>query len=538
MTDTFDFTQDEDQEEGFNVQEFLDNLNRQQKETLLDILGEIDERHRYNVIAHVFPDTGPLRRELYKKHIQYLNAGNKFRERCFMAANRVGKSYSNAYECALHLTGRYPEWWKGKRFKQPIRAWMSGSTGKTTRDIIQPVMLGPIHDMGTGMLPKDSIVDASGKFRVTPKAGLPGAKETVFVKHISGGYSELTFKSYEQGREGFEGTAMHYIGLDEECPSDIYSECLTRTMTVGGIMNLTFTPLRGITEVVTSFLPSMRYPATDNLCGPVLPEDPKDEPVKWFTTCDWDDVPHLADSDKRQMLASYSPHEKEARSRGIPSVGSGKVYPVPESEFVIAPIKIPPHWSRGYAIDPGFTATAAVFFAYDEDNDVVYITEDYKVEKKAPTEHAAYFLRKVGNWMPGVIDPAGQFLAMSKGKDRIPMLHEYLDMGLNLRLANNQVEPGILNVYNRLMTGRLKVFSNCQRWLEEFRIYRRKEDGTIFKNRKKSEDDLMDATRYAIMSGIRWAEPPPDPDSDREYAQEREAWKNMRDRSRNNITGY
>ncbi len=69
------------------------------------------------------------------------------------------------------------------------------------------------------------------------------------------GWSTLGFKSYQQGRGSFEGTALHGIWLDEEPPEDVYGECLIRTATTDGIVMLTFTPLAGMSEVVMSFMP-------------------------------------------------------------------------------------------------------------------------------------------------------------------------------------------------------------------------------------------------------------------------------------------
>src|SRR5689334_14296411 len=86
-----------------------------------------------NKLQTWFPDEGPFRRELYPKHIQFVNAGATEHERLFIAANRVGKSETGAYEAALHLTGRYPHWWQGKRFSGPIKLWAAGETSKKTR---------------------------------------------------------------------------------------------------------------------------------------------------------------------------------------------------------------------------------------------------------------------------------------------------------------------------------------------------------------------------------------------------------------------
>lgn len=173
-----------------------------------------------------------------------------------IAANRTGKTEGcGGYETSLHLIGEYPEWWPGRRFDSaPIRAWAAGDTSNTVRDILQTVMLGPPGDMGTGLIPKNNIE------RVTWKRNVPEAVQDVYVKHRSGRLSSLTFKSYDQGRESFQGTAQHVIWLDEEPPVAIYSECLLRTMTTDGIVLCTFTPLLGLSEVVLSFLPGGKLP--------------------------------------------------------------------------------------------------------------------------------------------------------------------------------------------------------------------------------------------------------------------------------------
>jgi len=190
-----------------------------------------------------------LRRELYPKHIEFFRLGQSARERAFLAANRVGKTEGvGAYETTLHLTGRYPDWWEGKRFSSAITAWAAGDTSQTTRDILQEKLLGPKADIGTGMIPGDTIL------RATPKPGVPDAIETIFVRHTSSGTSELTLKNYEQGRVSFQGTGRHVIWLDEECDMGIYTECLLRTMTTNGLLICTFTPLLGLSEVVRYFL--------------------------------------------------------------------------------------------------------------------------------------------------------------------------------------------------------------------------------------------------------------------------------------------
>lgn len=199
-----------------------------------------------------YPDTGPLRRELYPKHLDFFRAGLEHRERCMMAGNRVGKTESvGGYEVTLHLTGLYPDWWPGRRFDRPVNALAAGTTAIKTRDINQKKLCGEIHSLGTGLIPADNVGGT------TAKPGIGKAFDTIQVKHSSGRNSILRFRSYDQGRTAFEGEEYEVVWLDEEPPKDIYDECLIRTMTTGGMVLCTFTPLLGLTDVALSFLPDL-----------------------------------------------------------------------------------------------------------------------------------------------------------------------------------------------------------------------------------------------------------------------------------------
>ncbi len=174
-----------------------------------------------------------------------------------LAANRVGKTEGvGGYETTLHLTGQYPNGWEGRKFRKPISGWAAGKINETTRDIVQKKLFGPItfdgprkRVAGTGLIPGDLIGD------ITWKQGVQDLIDTVKIKHVSGDWSILGMKSYQQGRGSFEGTEQEVIWLDEEPPLDIYSECLMRTMTTDGLVMLTFTPLEGMSDVVLAFLP-------------------------------------------------------------------------------------------------------------------------------------------------------------------------------------------------------------------------------------------------------------------------------------------
>ncbi len=220
---------------------------------MLGLLEEKERRKARRKLFALYPDAGPLRRELYPKHLKFFEGGKIHMERCMMAANRVGKTWGvGGYESALHLTGLYPEWWNGRRFDHPIEAWVAGDTLTTTRDIVQVALMGQVGQFGTGLIPGETI-DGNPVM----KSGVPGAVDFCRVKHASGGISVVGFKSYDQGRKTFQGTAKHLCWLDEEPAEDVYDECMMRLATTNGIMLTTFTPLLGLSKVALKFLPEL-----------------------------------------------------------------------------------------------------------------------------------------------------------------------------------------------------------------------------------------------------------------------------------------
>ena len=215
----------------------------------------------------------------------------------------------------------------------------------------------------------------------------------------------------------------------------------------------------------------------------------------------WSDIPHLSDIQKETMLAALPPHQRDARSKGIPQLGSGSIYPVPESDIVVPDFAIPDHWPRFFSLDVGWNKTAAGFYALDRDTDVVYRYSEHYMGQAEPVMHAEA-IKARGSWIPGVIDPASRGRSQHDG---LQLMQKYIDLGLNLEVAKNSVESGIYEVWQRMATGRFKVFESCQNWRYEFRLYRRDEKGRIV----KEHDHAMDETRYGIVSGIERAKTKP-----------------------------
>lgn len=215
---------------------------------------------------------------------------------------------------------------------------------------------------------------------------------------------------------------------------------------------------------------------------------------KYVVQSGWTDAPHLDAEAQKALIDSYQPHERDARTRGMPALGAGAIYPVPESDIVVDPFQLPPWYRFVYALDVGWNKTAALWGALDAETDVLYLYSEYYRGQAEPAVHAQAILSR-GKWIPGVVDPGARGRAQKDGE---ALLSTYTDLGLTLVPADNSRESGIYAVWTRLSTGRIKVFKTLQNWLGEYRVYRRDEKGAVV----KENDHLMDDTRYMVMSGI------------------------------------
>lgn len=428
-------------------------------------LEELARRRRETRLAYYRP---------YRKQREFHALGATKRERLFLAGNQLGKTTAGGFEMAYHLTGRYPDWWEGRRFVSPIKAWAGSNTGETTRDNAQRVLLGPPFEFGTGAIPKDAIVNPR------MSRGLADAVDTVAVKHVSGGLSSLGFKSYERGREKWQGETLHVVWEDEEPPASIHSEALARVTATKGLLFITATPLLGMTTVIAQFLE-------------------QESPDRGSVRMEIDEAEHIPAEEREKIIAGYLPHERDARTKGIPIMGSGRVFPVPEDMIAEDAVEIGLHWRRICGLDIGWDhPTAAVWIAHDPDTDTVHVYDCYAQSEQTVAVHAAS-IRKRGAWIP-VAWPQDA-LKHDPGRSGQRFSQLYRDEGLNMLHEHAQfeeggygMEAGIADMLDRMMTGRFKVAKHLEPWWREFRGYHRK-DGVVVKER----DDLMSATRYAIM---------------------------------------
>ena len=445
---------------------------------LESLKATLDRRFRTNKLRFYKP---------YAKQREFHKAGESYSERLFMAGNQLGKTVAGGAEWAMHLTGRYPDWWEGATFDKAPLLWAGSVTGESTRDNPQRILVGPPakeEEWGTGFIPADCIKDR------TRALGVPNLLDSVVVRwggggDVQAGESVLALKAYEKGREKWQGPTVDGVWFDEEPPEDIYSEGLTRTNNGqrGQFAQQTFTPLLGMSTVVARF---------------IMP-DPLDPGAasRNVTSMTIDDAEHYSEEERAKIIASYPLHEREARAKGIPSLGSGLIFPVSEELIVCEPITIPEHWVRIGGLDFGWDhPTAAVELAWDRDADVIYVTKDYRQRQATPVIHAAA-LKPWDIWLPwawphdGNNDTAaGENLATQYRLQGLNMLHERA----TFEDGTNSVEAGMMDMLDRMQTGRWKVFRTCTNWLEERRVYHRK-DGKVVKER----DDTISASRYALM---------------------------------------
>ena len=400
-----------------------------------------------------------------------------------MAGNQLGKTFAGGMEMAFHLSGIYPVGWIGRTWDRPVRAWSAGISNEQTRDVVQKMLFGSVNAIGTGTIPGSRIRD------IVYARGISDFIDYALIEHEEGGSSYLKFKSYEQKRAKWQGDTVDIVWCDEEAPLTLYGEAVARITATNGMIYTTFTPLLGMTEVVEQF-----YPEPTNTS-------------RGFVQMGIEDAHHIPADRRDEIIAGYPPHEREARANGTPVLGSGAVYPIALEDIVEEPIRIPDHWARICGMDFGWDhPTTAAWLAWDRDTDTVHLYDCYSRTEEVPAVHASA-IKSRGD-LP-VAWPHDGYKHDSSGSSLRDL---YAGYGIRMIPENAKyesgdwgVEAGIMDILDRMRTGRFKVSTNCQAWFEEFRTYHRK-DGQIVKRK----DDLMDATRYAVMS-LRFARPKRDP---------------------------
>lgn len=463
----------------------IDQLSEVDQINLLELLQaekEYDDTHKMFAYSP------------YAKQREFLDAGAEFTERTLMAGNQLGKSFTGAFEVTVHLTGRYPGTaaypkdgaysgeWKGRRFYEPVVFWAGGETNETITKTTQRLLAGRIEsedEPGLGMIPREDIIS----WKKSPFG--PSLIDHILVRHhnadgVEDGISTLFFKPYSQGRARWQGDTIHGVLFDEEPPYDIYSEGLTRTNKYGQFSMLTFTPLMGMSQVVEKFL---------------LNPSPAQKVINMTI----EDADHYTAEERAKIIASYPEHEREARAKGIPTVGTGRIFQIPEEMIKCQPIQCPDHWYIIDGQDFGWNHPQAhVQLWIDRDSDTVYLAHTWK-KSECKTDEA---FRAVKGWAEGApVAWPHDGLQHEKGGGE-ELRSRYQKEGFNMlpEMAThpgggNSVETGIAEMREYMLDGRFKVFNTCNDFFEEFRLYHRDDKGNIV----KIKDDIISAVRYAFM---------------------------------------
>jgi phage terminase large subunit-like protein len=427
----------------------------------------------------------------YPKQREFFATGNK-RERGFFAGTQVGKTESAAFEMACHLSGLYPRDWPGRKWDRPIKAWSVGENLKMTRDIMQKKLCGEPGDVeafGSGMIPKHLFVGEPVLAR-----GEGNSFDTIQVRHKSGGVSTLRFRTYQAGRTALQGETLDLVWCDEEPDLyEVYAELLARITATGGMVFITFTPLKGMTDV------ALRYWEEHS-------------PDRTYTMMGIDDIPddgHIPPAVRAAIIAGYPEHEREARSKGIPMLGSGKIYKTPEEQIIEDShwSTWPLYWRWGAAIDIGIDHPwAYVLAALDVDTQTFHLVAELQASDLAVPGQVAQIraleqqmFGRPMNFMIAWPQDAG---TRDKGSgESVRGLYRQYGMRMmdepatlpNLKgPAAVSLEGGVAAIDACERAGKWKVARGMVSYLAERRLYHRK-DGEII----RLKDDVLAAARYA-----------------------------------------
>lgn len=500
------------------MQEYdLSNVAEEDRAYIEELLLEEATHKKYSSALEEFMrDAYPWQREL-------ANLSSDHRIISGIAGNRVGKTYTICGIGAMHLTGEYADWYTGKRFDKPVKLYFAGVDSNHNRGVPQAYFFGTSNRMltdeiGTGFIPRDKIVFES--MLLEKKGVIQGAS----IRHKSGGYSTLEFKSYSQGSDAAQGFSAHIVVVDEQPPDEYFSELVKRTMITdqgSGLVYCGFTPLKGETPLVKKFWdlpPSDKYISRVK-SGKEIAIDEKDKPEnkglnRWATVnANWDDVPHLTDEEKEETLAATPRYLWEAVRNGVPVAGKGRVYPHDLTKVTYSPteVVIPDNWKWLIGVDIGFgerDPAAGVMVAWDEEKDIIYITDEFKKNVHTEDEFARAIWSLDANVSVAWPDDAGrkgfkgQGTVQSLLTDRgVNMLPDFFKNPPDMRQKSHKaLQPGFAHINSRLYSGKLKISTSCVLLLKEMSNYQYKEEDST---EVTGVHHTCDAMRYAILSIIQ-----------------------------------
>lgn len=448
------------------------------------------------------------------------------------AGNQIGKTICGTVQDAFDLTGRYPHWYEGHRFTRPVNIVCGSINNDKTRDLLQKALCGDPVDkfntLGTGWLPADCL----DKAKISLKRGVTDAFIHIKVRWHNAkgefkGWSNLTFSSYESGKEAWMGDTIDVYHLDEEPPMDILGQAGRGCIASGGFIRLTWTPENGRTDVVEKVENewSMHTAEWKDAAGEDFDYvDSKGNVTPFRMICTLKgEVGHISEKTIELAKKDNPPWMMDMRMKGIPVMGTGLVFAHAEEKYKIDPIPIPDHWKRIDALDFGGLSseahpTAFVRMAWDEENDIVYIYDGFRmVGKEIPEIAVKITMKEHSDIVPVIWPHDGHKITNNSAGQGARIADQYASAGVNMYYNGDNpprshftnppmigeiegsggyaIMPGITEISTRMDDGRFKVFSTVNDFFEEVRIYHMKDGKVVDRN-----DDFMSGSRYAVQS--------------------------------------
>ncbi len=486
----------------------LDNLTYEEKLEYLSLLEERERQKEYNLKYNKLAGFTP-----YDWQSDFMAASKLFKQRYLRAGNRCGKSLTEAYEFAQHITGQYQDWYEGERIpKSGETFWCIGVDLDSTSDVMQKELFGTkdirfLDEIGTGSIPRDSI-----DFDSMTKDGRRLVQ--CRIKHKDGGYNLIRFYGAAQGQDKLMGQSVKYVWIDEESPhnsQEIYSQCVTRTLETKGFVVLTATPEQGRTPLNIQF------------------EENKSNNL-YLQQVSWDDCPHIDDDMRKEMLAGIPESQHQMRMLGLPVIGKGAVFDFTDSAISSDKPMIDNWDDVLFSLDIGDVNDPTVLSLIvdksasinDEDDlpqyyiyDQWVLGDEDEINKRSP-EFVAEIIKShtycnapviVPHDAKGKSDKAYQKLLRNYGVNS-PTKEAHNPSITNgggwskdgIKVHEKSIEAGLWFMEDHFKRGKLKVVKTCTEWFKEKNGYFR--TGKKPPNAFSGEDHAIDSSRYGFISAL------------------------------------
>ena len=402
----------------------------------------------------------------------------------WIVTGNSGKTFAGSAEFCYHITGKYPDWWTGRRFEGKVKGRIVAKDfSYSVKEVITPELNRWLKGI-------------SVKVHRNPMG--------VVVSYVLPNGNSFDIMSYEQHVDLFEGWNGHIVWFDEPPPRDKYVACRRGLVDNGGIVIMTMTPLKEPWIYDELFLKEGVF----------------------SVTVDMRDNPHLKEEDIAAYEKDLTPDEREARIHGKFLHLQGLVHKRFDQNVHVIPkreIQGPVY----FAMDPhDRTPTCAIWAKIDKFGDV-FIVDEIELAETIP-HLALEFAKKERN---NNYYPLARYIDPNYGRKHLEIItgetiqETFEKHGIRTILANDDGPAGRMKIDEHLqydtakpisLTNRPKlyIFDSCVRTIHGLTHFIW-DDWTnktsMEKDPKEKPKDLHkhfpDCIRYLLMGDLRF-EPP------------------------------